>query len=151
MMKAGKPLSLLMIDIDKFKSVNDKFGHPAGDAVIRAIGKIIKAAAAARAQDLAARYGGEEMALVLPGTPRAIASAIAETIRKAIGAKPVVHEALTIPVTASIGVASLEPGSPLSRPEHLVKAADLALYNAKHSGRNCVKVFATKPGAKSAA
>jgi diguanylate cyclase (GGDEF)-like protein len=147
--KAGKLLSLLMIDIDKFKSINDKFGHPAGDAVIRTIGKLIKTAA--RKQDLAARYGGEEMVLVLPGTSRAIASAIAETIRKAIAAKPVQHEKLQIPVSASFGVACFESGSPINQPAHLIRAADLALYNAKHSGRNCVKVFALKPAAPKAA
>jgi diguanylate cyclase (GGDEF)-like protein len=141
--QAGKQLSLLMIDIDKFKSINDKFGHPAGDAVIRHIGKLVKTAA--RKLDLAARYGGEEMALILPGTNRAVASAIAETIRKAIAAKPVPHESQQIPVTASFGVASFEPGSPITQPAHLIRAADLALYNAKHSGRNCVKVFALKP------
>jgi diguanylate cyclase (GGDEF)-like protein len=147
--KSQKTLSLLMIDIDKFKSVNDKFGHPAGDAVIRAIGKLLKTAA--RKQDLAARYGGEEMALILPGTNRAVASAIAETIRKAIAAKPVQHDALTIPVSASIGVACFEAGSPITQSGHLIKAADLALYNAKHSGRNCVKVFSMKAVAKPAA
>jgi diguanylate cyclase (GGDEF)-like protein len=147
--KAGKPLSLLMIDIDKFKSINDGFGHPAGDAVIRTIGKLLKTAT--RKQDLAARYGGEEMALILPGTNRAVASAIAETIRKAIGAKPVNHDSKNIPVTASIGVACFEPGSPITQAAHLIKAADLALYNAKHSGRNCVKVFSLKPAGPAAA
>ena len=141
--KAGKVISLLMIDIDKFKSINDQFGHPAGDAVIRQIGRLVKTAA--RKQDIAARYGGEEMALILPGTSRAVASAIAETIRKAIAAKPVQHEQLQIPITASFGVACFEPGSPIAQPGHLIRAADLALYNAKHSGRNCVKVFAMKP------
>jgi diguanylate cyclase (GGDEF)-like protein len=147
--KAGKPISLLMLDIDKFKSINDSFGHPAGDAVIRQIGKLLKTAT--RKQDLSARYGGEEMALILPGTPRAVASAIAETIRKAIGAKPIQHDSKSIPVTASIGVACFEPGSPITQAAHLIKAADLALYNAKHSGRNCVKVFALKPAAPAAA
>lgn len=145
-LKAAKPLSLLMIDIDKFKSVNDRFGHPAGDSVIRTIGRLLKTAA--RKQDLAARYGGEEMVLILPGAPRAIASAIAETIRRAIAARPVQHEATTISITASIGVACFEPGSPISQASHLIRAADLALYNAKHSGRNCVKVFSLKSAAQ---
>ena len=91
------------------------------------------------------------MALILPGTNRAVASAIAETIRKAIAAKPIAHENLQIAVTASFGVACFEPGSPIAQPAHLIRAADLALYNAKHSGRNCVKVFALKPAAKPAA
>ena len=137
------PLSLLMIDIDKFKSVNDRFGHPAGDAVIRLIGRLLKSAA--RAQDLAARYGGEEMVLLLPGTPRSTAAAIAETVRRAICAKPVQVNGTSIPVSASIGVAAYEIGGALTGATHLIKAADLALYNAKHSGRNCVRVFSLKP------
>jgi diguanylate cyclase (GGDEF)-like protein len=149
MRAAGKSLSLLMIDVDKFKSINDKSGHPAGDQVLRVLGKLLKSAA--RQQDLAARYGGEEMCLILPGTTRATASAIAETIRKAIQSRPVEHDGKTIPVTVSIGVASLEPGSPISSTAQLIKAADLALYNAKHSGRNCVKVFSLKPAVKTAA
>jgi two-component system, cell cycle response regulator len=143
------PLSLLMIDIDKFKSINDRFGHPAGDAVIRAIGRLLKSAA--RTQDLAARYGGEEMALLLPSTPKATAAAIAETIRRAICAKPVQCNSTSIAVTASIGVAAFEIGGPLTIGAQLIKAADLALYNAKSSGRNCVRVFSLKPQAKPAA
>ena len=148
MRSAGKYLSLLMLDVDKFKNINDKYGHPAGDQVLRSLGKLLKSAA--RPQDLAARYGGEEIVLVLPGTTRATASAIAETIRKAIQSRPVEHDGKLIPVTASIGVASLEPGSPISATAQLIKAADLALYNAKHSGRNCVKVFSLKAPAKAA-
>lgn len=146
---AGQPLSLLMIDLDKFKSVNDTYGHPAGDEVLRSIGKILKGAA--RPQDIAARYGGEELALVLPDTPREIAAIIAETVRKAVQAKPVQHEKTQIAVTASIGVASWEPNSPLKSLPHVLKAADLALYNAKHTGRNRVRVFNPNPGATKAA
>ena len=137
---AGRSVSLLMLDLDKFKSVNDKHGHPAGDAVLRYVGKLLHTAA--RAHDLAARYGGEEMVLVLPGTPRTTAAAIAETICRAIAAKPVPIDAhKTLAVTASIGVATYEPAGPLKEPQHLIKAADLSLYAAKKSGRNCVKVF----------
>jgi diguanylate cyclase (GGDEF)-like protein len=145
----NKPLSLLMIDIDKFKSINDTHGHPAGDLVIRTLGKLLKTAA--RPQDLAARYGGEELALILPGTNRTVASAIAETLRRAISARAVQHANAQIDITASVGVACFEPGSPLNLPSHLIKAADMALYNAKHSGRNCVKVFAMKTAGKTAA
>jgi diguanylate cyclase (GGDEF)-like protein len=149
--KSGKPVSLLLMDVDKFKSVNDKFGHPAGDKVLKALGALL--GSAARAQDLAARYGGEEMALVLPGTSRATAAAIAESIRRAIAARPIPVGAAQLPITASIGVACLEPNSPFREPAHLLKAADLGVYNAKHSGRNCVRVFAipTKPAAPAAA
>jgi two-component system, cell cycle response regulator len=148
--KAGAaPLSLLMIDIDKFKSINDRFGHPAGDTVIKAIAQLLKSMA--RSQDLAARYGGEEMVLLLPNTPRATAATIAETLRRAICAKPVQCNGTTIPVSASIGVSAYEVGGPLTNAAQVIKAADLALYNAKHSGRNCVRVFSLKPQIKPAA
>ncbi|QOV91542.1 sensor domain-containing diguanylate cyclase [Humisphaera borealis] len=136
---SGKPLSLLMMDVDKFKSVNDKHGHPTGDKVLKSIGKLL--GTAARAQDLAARYGGEEMVLVLPGTAKATAAAIAESIRRAICAKPIPIDTGVLAVSASIGVATFEAGSPLTSPAHLMKAADLAVYAAKHAGRNCVRVF----------
>lgn len=146
-----KPISLLMLDVDKFKSVNDRHGHPTGDAVLRQVSKLIRTAA--RAHDLAARYGGEEMTLILPGTPKATATAIAESIRRAIAAQPIVVGTLKLPITASIGVASYEPGCPFREPAHLIKAADLAVYAAKHGGRNCVKVFSlpAKPSAPAAA
>ena len=146
---SGKPLTLLLLDVDKFKSVNDTHGHPAGDKVLKALGALL--GSAARAQDLAARFGGEELALVLPGTSRATASAIAESIRRAIAARPVSVGPTNLAITASIGVACLEPGSPFREPAHLLKAADLAVYNAKRSGRNCVRVFTLPPAAKPAA
>lgn len=146
----NKPLALLMIDLDQFKSINDRYGHPAGDQILQAVGKLLRTAC--RAHDLAARYGGEELALVLPGTTRQTASAIAETIRRAIACRPIPCGSTMLPITASFGVAVFEPGSPLKDPTQLIKAADLALYNAKHSGRNCVRVFvlpkaADKPAA----
>ena len=135
-----RPLALVMIDIDRFKSVNDTHGHPAGDAVLRHLGKLLSSTA--QELDLAARYGGEEMALVLPGLDRAAAAALAEQVREAISARPVdVGEGVRLPITASFGVAAFEPGNPLGRPELLVKAADRALYHAKESGRDRVKVF----------
>ncbi|MDB5320637.1 MAG: diguanylate cyclase, partial [Phycisphaerales bacterium] len=143
-----RPLSLLMMDLDNFKAVNDAHGHPAGDQVLKAVGKLLRTAA--RATDLAARYGGEELVLVLPGTGKATAAAIAESIRRAVAAKPVKGDAQPVPVTLSIGVATLELDSPLKQPAHLLKAADLAVYAAKHGGRNCVKVFSL-PGAAGAA
>jgi diguanylate cyclase len=82
---------------------------------------------------------------------RTVASAIAESIRRAIGAKPIMHGNVPIAVTASIGVATLEPGSPLATAAHLIKAADLAVYNAKNFGRNCVKIFALPKAAASSA
>jgi two-component system, cell cycle response regulator len=134
-----KPLTLLLLDIDKFKSVNDQFGHQAGDIVLSIVGKLLKSAA--RDTDLAARYGGEELALLLPETARAVGAAIAETIRLAVARKPIPCGNQAVPVTISIGVATLEPKSLMTEPAHLLKAADMAVYAAKKSGRNCVKIF----------
>jgi diguanylate cyclase (GGDEF)-like protein len=142
---SGAPLTLLLMDIDKFKSVNDQFGHLAGDFVLSGVAKIIKAAA--RGKDLAARYGGEELALLLPETARPAAAAIAETIRLAIAKQTFKFEDKVIPVTISIGVATLEAGSSMTDPAHLIKAADLAVYAAKKGGRNCVKIFSIAPAA----
>jgi diguanylate cyclase (GGDEF)-like protein len=132
-------LSLLMLDVDGFKLINDTHGHPTGDHVLQAIGKLLRTAA--RATDLAARYGGEELMLVLPGTGKSTAAAIAESIRRTIAARVIDWRGKRLVVTVSIGVATYEPQSPLTQPAHLVKAADLAVYAAKHAGRNCVKVF----------
>jgi diguanylate cyclase (GGDEF)-like protein len=143
-----KPLSLLLLDIDKFKGVNDVHGHQVGDQVLKAVSRLLRSAA--RGADLAARYGGEELALVLPGTAKAIASSIAETIRRTVAAKPVACETMALAITVSIGVATFEAGGPLRQAAHLLKAADLAVYAAKHGGRNCVKVF-TMPAAAAAA
>jgi diguanylate cyclase (GGDEF)-like protein len=150
--EGGLPLSLLLIDLDKFKDTNDRHGHQAGDSVLKMIGKLL--ATAVRSQDLAARYGGEELVLVLPATSRPTAAAIAESIRRAIAANPVKSDGDALAVTASIGVATYEAGSPLKAPAHLLKAADLAVYAAKHAGRNCVRVFtmaAAKPASAGAA
>ncbi len=149
-MAQGKAIAFLMLDVDKFKSVNDTHGHQIGDQVLRVLGKLLSSAA--RAQDMAARYGGEEMCLVLPGTSRATAAAIAESIRRAICARPIpVGNNASLPVTASIGVSALEPGMPFKEPAHLLKAADMALYAAKRGGRNCVRVFSLPKPAASAA
>ncbi|MCC7350754.1 MAG: GGDEF domain-containing protein [Phycisphaerales bacterium] len=137
--RENKPLSLILLDVDKFKSINDKHGHPTGDQVLKFVGRLLKAAA--RQQDLAVRYGGEEMCIVLPATTRAQATTTAETIRRALAAKPVATATQSIPVTASFGVATLEPPFVFKESAQLIKAADLAVYAAKHAGRNCVRVF----------
>lgn len=147
--KQGRTMALLMLDLDKFKSVNDTHGHQAGDAVLKTVALLLKRAA--RRQDLAARYGGEEMALVMPDADRATAAKMAETIRLAIARLPIKLPDKTIHVTTSIGVAVLEPTLPFGDAAHLTKAADMALYAAKHAGRNCVKVFSVKPAVASPA
>ena len=89
--------------------------------------------------------------LLLPATARPVAAAIAESIRRAVSARPISAGGSNIPVTASIGVATYEPGSPLTTAAHLLKAADLAVYNAKKGGRNCVKVINLNPTPRPAA
>jgi diguanylate cyclase (GGDEF)-like protein len=147
--KTRKPLSVVMIDVDYFKKINDTYGHLAGDAVLRAIAKVVKGSL--RPTDLAARYGGEEIVLCLPETSRTTAEQIAETIRRNLAAKPVESEGSSIPVTASFGVATYEPSHSFPHPVKLLKAADSAMYAAKHDGRNCVKTFSPAPRQKPAA
>lgn len=136
---AGAPLSLIMFDLDRFKSINDQHGHQSGDAVLQAVARLVRAAT--RQQDLAARFGGEEMAIVVVGASRSEAVAMAEAVRREVASNPVECGRITLPVTISAGVASVEPGSPFREPGHLLKAADLALYAAKNAGRNCVRAF----------
>ena len=130
-------LSLLMVDLDHFKQVNDTYGHLAGDAVLRSIGEILQGSL--RTTDIAARYGGEEFVVLLPHTTEKDAWKLAERIRGRIAAKIFQSEGRKFSVTASIGVASVESGA-LSSDDDLVLKADKALYNAKHNGRNMVVV-----------
>ncbi len=127
--KHEKPFSLLMIDIDDFKSVNDNYGHPKGDKVLAGVGTCVKALL--RDNDLAGRYGGEELIVLLPNTPKDEAFNIAERIRIGI-------EALDfgeVSVTVSLGLASRQGGADAS-PTELIKRADDALYQAKERGKN---------------
>jgi diguanylate cyclase (GGDEF)-like protein len=130
-----RPLSLLLLDVDYFKKVNDTYGHPAGDAVLRGVAGVARAQA--RETDLVARYGGEEMALVLPETDVAGARVIAERLRASVQASAHPTEQGTLRVTVSVGVATW-PGSGQT-PEELVESADRALYRAKQAGRNRVE------------
>jgi diguanylate cyclase (GGDEF)-like protein len=146
---SGSALSLLMIDVDQFKKVNDQFGHPIGDQVLKLLGQVLRSIA--RPVDMAARYGGEELAIVLPGMARTAAAAVAEKIRRAVCAKPMLFGQVSVPVTVSIGVAGMEHRMPFKEATQFVKAADLAVYAAKHLGRNCVKIFsAPKPDVNAA-
>ena len=104
------------------------------------VASIVKSCAL-RPDDLAARYGGEEMTLILPATPRPAAEQIADAIRRAVEATTVECEDVSLKVTVSIGLATAETGGPLTSPYMLLKAADKAAYAAKKAGRNCVKVF----------
>jgi len=138
-MTAGTPLSLLMLDLDRFKSINDTHGHQAGDAVLAVVGKLIKSII--RPGDLASRYGGEEVAIVLRETDAAEALRIAERIRTAIAEERVEIGAGAITFTLSVGVATLEKPRAFTTAEEMIRAADRALYAAKESGRNCVRAF----------
>jgi diguanylate cyclase (GGDEF)-like protein len=131
-----RPLSLVLFDIDHFKKVNDTYGHPAGDAVLREVSRV--AAETARASDTVARYGGEEFAVVLPETDARGAVILAERIRRGIEALEIVCGAQRLRVTVSLGVCPWAPESPSDVVPNLVEVADKALYAAKHGGRNRV-------------
>ena len=141
-------LALIMIDVDNFKAINDKHGHPAGDEILRALGKLLQRVR--RPQDLSARFGGEEFCLLMPEVGRAAAAAVAERIRQAIASHPIPTTAVAVPLTVSIGVACAEAGNTLPTAALLLKSTDMALYAAKHAGKNCVKVF-TGPKSSAAA
>ena len=135
--RSGQPLSLLMLDLDHFKRVNDSFGHLAGDAVLRQVASGI--ASRLRAQDIAGRYGGEEFLVILPGTTDDGAVQLAEELRKSIAAERIeIGEGHPITITISIGVCG---GVPVAgqRVEDLIDAADRALYSAKENGRDRVE------------
>jgi diguanylate cyclase (GGDEF)-like protein len=138
----GRPLSLIMVDIDLFKTFNDQYGHPAGDACLRAISAAVQGVLH-RPGDMAARYGGEELAILLPETDIAGAVRIAGDMQAAIRALAIRHEAGPLGVvTLSAGVASWCPGRLTATPAWLVEAADAALYEAKALGRNTFTVRA---------
>ncbi len=129
--RSHAPLSVLMTDIDHFKWVNDEYGHSTGDRVLVLFGTILKAQC--RPTDIVARFGGEEFMVLMPGTPLALASSIAERIRCVLEAE--VMEPIVGPVTSSFGVAELAIGE---SGESLLKRVDAAMYQAKEGGRNRV-------------
>lgn len=137
--RTGSQVSLLLIDIDHFKALNDTHGHQQGDAVLRELGALLTEQA--RPFDTSARYGGEEFAVILPDCPTDQATTVAERLRVAIAAG-----ITTVPITVSIGVAGhpTEAGTPTaSTAAQLIHAADMALYIAKRNGRNLVHAAAS--------
>ena len=133
----NRNLSLLMLDIDYFKKINDKYGHPVGDIALQHFAKI--ASKAIRSQDTLGRIGGEEFAIILPDTNVAHASTLAERIRKAVEDTSIVHNLGTIRFTVSIGISCYDENNMDSK--LLVNNADAALYAAKGAGRNQVTVY----------
>ncbi len=135
----NKPMSLIMLDVDHFKAVNDQLGHQGGDLVLRRLAEILSAGI--REGDIVCRYGGEEFAVILPHTDRDRATVLAERLREQIARTELLPQNISpsdqaVHVTASLGVATLDHN--MTSAEMLVRAADRALYDAKSSGRNKV-------------
>ena len=131
--RSGAPMTFMMLDVDEFKSYNDRYGHPAGDEALVMIGSILRENL--RGADVAARYGGEEFAVLLPETSIEEAQAIAERIRRHVEHTKFAKRKVTV----SIGIATF--GGTIGNGKDLKKAADVALYEAKNAGRNNIKVF----------
>ena len=139
----GQPLSLIMLDIDHFKQVNDTRGHHVGDMVLREVGGII--AQCIRTSDYCARYGGEEFVILLPHTNMKKAHILAERMRKRISKRPLALQCeAPLGVTVSLGIASLTPGDEKNK-RALLCEADAALYEAKQSGRNKTCIAVSQP------
>jgi two-component system, cell cycle response regulator len=134
----GNALSMLMLDLDWFKQVNDRYGHAAGDAVLKEFSQ--RLCRSVRGVDLVCRYGGEEFCVILPQTSLGKAMRAAEHIRTAIQRKPFEYDGTAIPMTVSIGLTSFVPDE-VDSPTDLLERADKALYEAKNGGRNQVRIF----------
>ncbi|MFK3778412.1 PleD family two-component system response regulator [Agrobacterium sp. NPDC089420] len=132
----GRPISICMTDIDRFKLVNDTYGHDVGDEVLREFAARIRSTV--RGADLACRYGGEEFVVVMPDTPIEQAASVAERLREIVEDKPFYVRSIDreLSITASLGIAT--SSGAFGAPDELLKRADKALYEAKHAGRNCV-------------
>lgn len=133
--KAGVPLSLIVVDLDHFKQINDTHGHPAGDEVLIKVASRLRSCM--RPREALGRYGGEEFLIVLPGASGVTAAAVAERMRQAIAMHPEAVGDATLNVTISAGVASTDL-FPKATMEELIHRADTALYAAKEAGRNRV-------------
>jgi diguanylate cyclase (GGDEF)-like protein len=140
-LRHGSPVSLLMLDIDFFKRVNDEYGHPAGDEVLKGIGKVLRESC--RVYDVPGRYGGEEFCIVLPETKVGNTTTVAERIRSRLASAPIDTGEVAINVTASIGIAGMDSAADdaVLSATMLIDRADRALYSAKHQGRNRVELW----------
>ena len=131
----GEPLSLVIFDIDHFKRINDTWGHPVGDVVLQEIAS--RVSATVRTEDILCRYGGEEFAIIMREAPAEKGWLVAERVRRVVADAPFHHESGALPVTISLGLATLQSGN-LVDAGALVAEADRRLYEAKHRGRNQV-------------
>ena len=139
----GRPLSLVMCDVDRFKRLNDQFGHPFGDLVIERVAQILSGG---RGSDIACRYGGEEFSMILPSTPAEHATEVAERLRVAIESQAWPGHADLV-ITASFGIADLARMPATATTDDLIREADSALYRAKQQGRNRIEVATSRSGA----
>jgi diguanylate cyclase (GGDEF)-like protein len=138
--RSGQPMTLVMLDVDYFKRYNDLYGHPEGDRCLQQVAQAIESAAR-RPRDFVARYGGEEMVMVLPDTDAAGAVVVAEAARRAVMDRSVPHAGNPLGcVSISAGAAVYAPGRPILTAQDLLREADLALYEAKERGRNQVVI-----------
>lgn len=140
--RTEQPLSLMMIDVDHFKKINDTHGHMAGDLVLKSVGQYLQQHL--RLENIACRYGGEEFAIILRNVGDDLAGHIGERLRKAIESETIDHRGTAIKITVSIGVATFENNN-LETIEDLIQRADSHLYEAKNTGRNkivCKKIAA---------
>jgi len=133
----ASPLSLVMMDIDHFKRVNDKYGHLAGDDVLEAMAGLCKGLL--RQADEMFRYGGEEFTILLPETNAELAMNVAERIRRTIAETVFNTDKEQVKISVSMGVTQFDPS--YASPGDFIETADKALYEAKQAGRNCVKVY----------
>ena len=134
-LRSGEPVGVAMLDLDRFKSINDTYGHPTGDVILYETARIIRETA--REIDMVGRYGGEEFIAILPNTSEEDAARFAERVREQVESHVYRDESNEIRMTVSCGVASA-PATGVDSPEALLKSADAALYVAKESGRNRV-------------
>jgi diguanylate cyclase (GGDEF)-like protein/PAS domain S-box-containing protein len=139
--RAPRPTALLLVDADHFKRINDRHGHPAGDAVLRQLGMLLTATF--RQVDVVARIGGEEFAVLLPSSTMEGAAAVAERLRRLVASQPVIFEDARIDLTVSVGIAAGDDAGadPDLLLETLMRRADQALYAAKAGGRNRIECW----------
>jgi diguanylate cyclase (GGDEF)-like protein len=126
----GRALGLIMLDVDSFKELNDRFGHPAGDAALSRLGALIRDAL--RREDFAARYGGDEIAILLPETPAEGCLSVVRRLMSSVQDAKCTHEGKKIPLSISVGVAYFKPEMTAAQ---FIEAADKALYRAKQAGK----------------